>query len=1137
MQQEQDEPYNHQETEAERAQAALLRAHTLAERVATYRKALQSDPRIARLHLLEMTRRLEVTDSYIPLHLHQNTRPGYDLDWVLQSNDPHALMRANQRQVERWARYPLTPEQALRMYKQCVIVGAPGTGKTTLLKYLALQAIAQQLRGLPDLPIHIELPAFARSGQRDLLAYASAVWEERYNFPQAQALDDMQEQLQDGDALLLLDGFDETGAETTQEPAENASYQISKAIMDVATRYPHAPIIVTARKADSQQHTRLAGFTELEVRDLDFRRKETNQFVERWFASQPDPSRRGMAPEFLAHLERTARMQALAANPLLLSLLLIVYADRRALPERRAALYDQYVETRLAQWDASHTHRRMHAFKLEHHHQLLETVAWHFHQQGQASFPERALLEVIATFLPAIGLLPKQNGQVLAEIAAEHGLLQEQAPGWYGFVHLTFQDYFAARYAARHHELDLLLRRRDEPWWEEVLFFYAGCIPDVSLLLQHVLGLTPTHLLRDDLFHTNLILAGRCLAAADPTVRHIPLSEEIVTRLFQVLKTTRYALTQTQVAETLAGIGEATVIVQLAQLSCDEQLDSRMRQRIAAALWQSGERATVLRLAFLLTDRQLEPGVRESIAGALGQSEERSMVPQLVQLLTDRRLESGVRASIAEALGALGERSIAPQLVQLLSDEQLDWPVRRYITYALKQLGECSIAPQLVQLLSDEQLNQYVRQYIAEALGALGERSIAPQLVQVLSDEQLNQYVRQSTAYALELLREPSMVPQLFQLLSDEQLNSSVRQCIASAFGQSVERSMVPQLVQLLSDEQLDVWVRQCIAGALGQLGEPSIASPLLQLLADEQLNSQVRQSIAGALGRLEGPSIAPQLVQLLADEQLNSQVRQNIAYRLGQLGERSIVPRLLQLLSDEQLDMSLRGSIAEALGKLGERSIVPRLLQLLADGDLDWSVRQSIAKALGQLGEPSMVPQLVQLLSDDQLDSRVRQRIAEDLGERSIAPQLLQLLSDVQLGWWVRQRLAYALGQLGERSIAPQLLELLSDEQLDSRVRQRIAGALGRIGEPSIVPQLVQLLSDRQLDQSLRLCIAEVLRPLATDEATIQALAALLPTSDIADSMYHLLWTMSRQIGVRIFVADRSNGHSDRMAFSIERI
>src|SRR5260370_11797075 len=270
MQKEQDEPgqegeEQRQETEAETAQTALQRAHTLAERVAAYRKALQSDPRIARLHLPDMTRPLEVRDSDMPLRLHQDPRPGYDLEWVVQSNDPHALRMAHRRPVERRTRIAFAPEHELCMYKHSVIVGAAGSVKTTFLQYLAVQALAQQLKGLPDLPIHVALPVFARSGHRDLLAFASAVWEERYGFPQAQALNDMQEQLQNGDALLLLDGFDEMGTETTNEPAENASHHISKAVTDVATRYPQAPIMVTARKANSHQHTRLAGFAELEV--------------------------------------------------------------------------------------------------------------------------------------------------------------------------------------------------------------------------------------------------------------------------------------------------------------------------------------------------------------------------------------------------------------------------------------------------------------------------------------------------------------------------------------------------------------------------------------------------------------------------------------------------------------------------------------------------------------------------------------------------------------------------------------------------------------------------------------------------------------------------------------------------------
>src|SRR5260221_973714 len=134
IQKEQDEPSQdgekqRKETEAETAQAAEEPAQTIDERVAAYRRALQSDPRIARLHLLEMTRPLEVTDSYMPLRLHQDPRPGYDLEWVVQSNEPHALMRATQRPGERRARIAFAPEHELYMYQHAVIVGAPGNGK------------------------------------------------------------------------------------------------------------------------------------------------------------------------------------------------------------------------------------------------------------------------------------------------------------------------------------------------------------------------------------------------------------------------------------------------------------------------------------------------------------------------------------------------------------------------------------------------------------------------------------------------------------------------------------------------------------------------------------------------------------------------------------------------------------------------------------------------------------------------------------------------------------------------------------------------------------------------------------------------------------------------------------------------
>ncbi len=191
----------------------------------------------------------------------------------------------------------------------------------------------------------------------------------------------MQTQLHDGHALLLLDALDETLAGATKEQAEESYLQVSKVITDTATRYPQAPIVVTARKAGYHQRARLAGFTELEV--LDFHPEDSKQFVQHWFACHPDPQKRGNAADLNARLERNARMQALAANPLLLSLIVIVYEEQLDLPERRAELYKQCVDTLLTKWDASRNIRRLRAFKPEHKRHLLEEVAWHFHLQGQ----------------------------------------------------------------------------------------------------------------------------------------------------------------------------------------------------------------------------------------------------------------------------------------------------------------------------------------------------------------------------------------------------------------------------------------------------------------------------------------------------------------------------------------------------------------------------------------------------------------------------------------------------------------------------------------------------------------------------------------------------------------------------------
>ena len=194
-----------------------------------------------------------------------------------------------------------------------------------MLRHLAFRVAREELRPGLRLPVYVELRDFVDSGCDDLLSYTAAEMHQRYGFHGAQPY--IEQELANGHVALLLDGLDEVLGGASEEAADAAYRKVATEVDRLATRYPSAPIAVTCRRAGWRGG--LPQFQTLEVLDFDW--PEIQTFIENWFVYDLAKGN-GLRDA----LSRNLRMQTLAANPLLLSLIAIVYERDLELPERRA---------------------------------------------------------------------------------------------------------------------------------------------------------------------------------------------------------------------------------------------------------------------------------------------------------------------------------------------------------------------------------------------------------------------------------------------------------------------------------------------------------------------------------------------------------------------------------------------------------------------------------------------------------------------------------------------------------------------------------------------------------------------------------------------------------------------------------
>ncbi|SED11907.1 NACHT domain-containing NTPase [Streptomyces sp. TLI_105] len=359
---------------------------------------------------------------------------------------------------------------ALARHDKVLLRGLAGSGKTTLVQWLAVSASTEgradgmaYLRG--RVPFVLPLRALTRHGERlpapDRFLPAAGCpltppdgWADRV--------------LAAGRAVVLVDGIDEI-----PEAERGRARDWLRNLLDA---YEGNRWLVTSRPtAVRDDWLARDGFTELTLSPMT--RTEVATFVRRWHRAA-GPEAEPYEQPLLDALRTTGHVAQLATNPLMCGLICALHRDRRGfLPRGRKALYEAALSMLLSRRDRERDMGAPSGIALDEapQIQLVQRLAYWLTLNGRTQLDRARAESLVREAVPAVQeAAPHDPGRVFTHLLHRSGLLREPTEDTVDFVHRTFQDYLAAKALVDHWDIGVLVRHAADDQWEDVIRMAVG---------------------------------------------------------------------------------------------------------------------------------------------------------------------------------------------------------------------------------------------------------------------------------------------------------------------------------------------------------------------------------------------------------------------------------------------------------------------------------------------------------------------------------------------------------------------------------------------------------------------------------------------------------------------------------------
>ncbi len=613
-----------------------------------------------------------------------------------------------------------------------VILGGPGTGKTTTLRYLvshrAQEALEQTtISTQSHLPIFLSLADLARSGK----TFQSYLYDVVENLMIERSFGDvLWTEIEHGNAFVALDSLDEV------IPALRA--QMIELVNHVAARHGNIWIVGSRFTDYKRGQLKYGQFAEWELLSMTppLRRELATKLLPELLKLPLAKTTVPLSPlDFVNLLEKHPQAATWGDNPLLFSLAAVVFVKTGGLPSSRSSLYREVIEAILTLKEPESVARR-HLLRA-----LTGLSLWLYQEKKGRTFTTDDLF----TFLEEIQHRAWEEVEIITRKMTTSGILDIVARGTYGFRHQTFQEYLAAAELAqqfvssdekRAKAYDLAWSKRRYSRWTQVLRLMVGVL---TQLPERKGRIEATHWL-------NQLLQQRETEEGDPgdlglTLALISLAEVANGERWEVGRTRETIPIETRtislwvkelldaagkgrearaerfqrLAEDIVHLhisGKDLVIKRLLQALKD--VDDNV-QKIAAEALKALD-IWIPENDLLLLLKNSNPTARQVAIWVLGNHADLVPLGRLLPLLEDPAFY--VRGTVVQVLGTLGEQVPINRLLPLLEDPA--WQVRGAVVQVLGALGEQVPINRLLPLLEDPDSD--VRGAVVQVLGALGEQ-------------------------------------------------------------------------------------------------------------------------------------------------------------------------------------------------------------------------------------------------------------------------------------------------------------------------------------------------------------------------------------------------------------------------------